>query len=346
MRVKNTSYLFRYAYGRFPWRTLLLFSVLALYWFAFRDIPLHHYFKALGSWSNKEILLLAIVNVLIIIAMCMRLWMILKRCGVDVSICHLAAYRIASNAISYITPGPHVGGEPFQIFGLIRKHRLTSELAFASVITDRVVEMVANLTLICFGSMYLMLFSSLGTTISFQVMVAPLLVLIAICVLFKMVADGRRPLYVFLRQIQKWCRHCVIKSSWATILMTGEMRTREILNHPQPILWLYFGCALMQWVLMCTEIWIIYVMIGVPLQPSELIAAVLFARVAFLLPLPGALGALEASQMMILAYLQMPPSAGLAACAIMRARDLIVVGLGVSLVSLGWGSKLRPKITV
>ena len=346
MRVKNTSYLFRYAHGWFPWRTILLLSVLALYWLAFRDISLSDYLTALGSWSNKEILLLAIVNVLVIIAMCMRLWIILKRCGVTVSICHLAAYRIASNAISYITPGPHVGGEPFQILGLIRKHRLTSGLAVASVITDRVVEMVANLSLICIGSLYLMLFSSLGATISAQVMAVPLLVLIAICVLLKMVAAGRRPLYVFLQQIKKMFRHCTLKSTWATILITGEMRTREILGQPQPILWLYFGCALMQWVLMGAEIWIIYTMIGVPLQPSELIAVVLFARVAFLLPLPGALGALEASQMMILAYLQMPPSAGLAACVIMRVRDLFVVGLGVSLVSLGWGSKSPTKITV
>jgi uncharacterized protein (TIRG00374 family) len=339
MRVKNTFYLFRYAHGRFPWRTLLLLSVLALYWLAFRDIALRNYFMALGSWSNKEILLLAIVNVWIIFAMCIRLWMILKRCGVTVSIGHLAVYRIASNAISYITPGPHVGGEPLQILGLIRNHRLTSELAFASVITDRVVEMVANLTLICIGSLYLMLFASLGASISSQVMALPLLVLIAVCVLLKMVAVGRRPLYVFLQQAQKLFRNCSLKSTWAAILITGEKRTREILSQPQSILWLYFGCALMQWVLMGAEIWIIYVIIGVPLQPSELIAVVLFARLAFLLPLPGALGALEASQMMILAYLQFPPSAGLAACAIMRVRDLIVVGLGVGLVSLGWGSK-------
>jgi uncharacterized membrane protein YbhN (UPF0104 family) len=63
-----------------------------------------------------------------------------------------------------------------------------------------------------------------------------------------------------------------------------------------------------------------------------LIGVVLAARLAFLLPLPGALGALESSQVLMLSTFALDPSIGLTVCLIMRARDLLLVGVGTGLV--------------
>lgn len=292
-----------------------------------------------------DMLLFGLVNVLVIGAMCLRLWIILQRCGYSVPIGHLAVYRIGANAISYITPGPHFGGEPFQIHMLIRSHGLPVAHAAASVATDRAIEMFANLGLLCFGGLYLLHQNYLGAIFSIQFIAFLLLSFTSACIYLKVVADGRTPLSRFARQLQAVFHINALRSSRVATLRAGEKKAGAILNQPQPILWLYGGCALVQWFLMAAEFWLIYAVLGLPLQPLELMAVVVAARLAFLLPLPGALGALEASQILILGSLNLSPGAGLAACVIMRARDLLMVGAGVGLASFWLGSNWISKNT-
>lgn len=286
-----------------------------------------------------DILLFGLLNVLVIAAMCLRLWIILQRCGYRVPMRCLAAYRIGANAISYITPGPHFGGEPFQIHMLIRSHRLPIEHAAASVATDRAIEMIANLGLLCFGGLYLLHQSYVGTIFKIQFIAFLLLTFTSACMYLKVVADGRTPLSRLAQQMHVVFHLNALRSSRVATLRAGEKKAGEILKQPQPILWLYGGCALVQWFLMAAEFWLIYAVIGLPLQPWELVAVVVAARLAFLLPLPGALGALEASQMLILGSLNLAPEAGLAACIIIRARDLLTVGAGVGLASFWLGRR-------
>ncbi len=345
MKVNHLSNIARFLPHRFSWRTVLLLSIPALYWVAFKDVAIRDILSALRRWAMTDILLFGLLNVLVIGAMCLRLWMILHRCGYRVPIRCLVAYRIGANAISYITPGPHFGGEPFQIHMLIRSHRLPIAHAAASVATDRAIEMIANLGLLCFGGLYLLHQSYLATLFKIQFIAFLLLTFTSACVFLKAVADGRTPLSRFTRWMRAVLKLSARNSSQFTFLRAGEIKAGEILKQPQPILWLYGGCALGQWFLMAAEFWLIYAVIGIPLQPSELMAVVIAARLAFLLPLPGALGALETSQMLILASFNLAPGAGLAACIIMRARDLLMVGAGVGLASFWLGNRWSSNNT-
>ena len=348
MKANSTKSITRWTRSHFPWRTLLVLLILALYGFAFKEVDIRDVISALRKWAMTDILLLVLVNVLVLSAMCLRLWMILQRCGHMVSLGRLAVYRIAANAISIITPGPHFGGEPFQIHMLIRRHRLPIEHAAASVVTDRAIEMVANLGLLCAGGLYLYHLSVLGNGLHIQIFTILLLILVSACVFLKVVADGRAPLSLFFRQVCAVFKHKPLRSSWGASLATGEKKVGEILKQPLPILLLYGGCAVIQWLLMAVEFWLIYAVIGTPLEPGELVAVVVAARIAFLLPLPGALGVLEASQVLILGSLNLPPIAGIAACMVMRARDLLMVTAGVGLSSfwLGVGWPLKNKLNV
>jgi uncharacterized protein (TIRG00374 family) len=345
MKAHRSSNIARLMPHRFSWRTVMVLSIPALYWLAFKDVVMRDILSSLRRWSMTDMLLFGLVNVLVIAAMCLRLWIILHRCGYRVPMHRLAVYRIGSNAISYITPGPHFGGEPFQIHMLIRRHRLPIAHAAASVATDRAIEMIANLGLLCFGGLYLLHQSYLGAIFKFQFIAFLLLTFASACVYLKVVADGRTPLSRFARQMQAFFHFNALRPSRVATLKAGEKKAGAILKQPQPILWLYGGCALVQWFLMAAEFWLIYAVIGIALQPLELIAVVVAARLAFLLPLPGALGALEASQMLILDSLNLSPGAGLAACIILRARDLLMVGAGVGLASYWLGSRWISKNT-
>ncbi len=326
-----------------PWRFLLVLLIPVLYGLAFKDVAIRDIPAALKAWDVTDIMLLVLVNAFIISAMCLRLRLILHRCGYGVSMGRLALYRIAANAVSMITPGPHFGGEPLQIRMLIRRHRLPIAYAAASVTTDRAIEMLANLGLLCIGGFYLYHAYGLDTGLQIQPVAVPLLIFATACLYLKILADGRAPLSYLIRNLYRFLNLEASLSSWATLLESAEKKAGEILKQPLPILWLYGGCAVIQWFLMAAEFWLIYAVIGMVLKPSELIAVVVAARIVFLLPLPGALGVLEASQVLILGCLSLSPGAGLVACLIMRARDLVMVSAGVSLVCFwlwaGWPSK-------
>jgi hypothetical protein len=66
-------------------------------------------------WHIEHLAVLFILNAAIIWAMSLRWKLIFGAVGTDIGIQVLAAYRIGANAISYLTPGPQFGGEPFQV---------------------------------------------------------------------------------------------------------------------------------------------------------------------------------------------------------------------------------------
>jgi uncharacterized membrane protein YbhN (UPF0104 family) len=99
----------------------------------------------------------------------------------------------------------------------------------------------------------------------------------------------------------------------------------------------YAGGAFLQWLFIIAEFWFIYHVAGMPLDILQLVYLVGAARLAFLLPLPGGIGALEASQIMVMSGLGLEPAIGMTACVVMRIRDLAVVGVG-SALAIYWFS--------
>ncbi len=69
--------------------------------------------------------------------------------------------------------------------------------------------------------------------------------------------------------------------------------------------------------------------LGLELTIWTAIAVLTAARVAYLLPMPGGLGTLEASQVLALATLGYPLEAGAALALLIRGRDVSFGGVGL-----------------
>jgi uncharacterized membrane protein YbhN (UPF0104 family) len=124
-------------------------------------------------------------------------------------------------------------------------------------------------------------------------------------------------------------------------LEAGERQASGILTN-RLCGWYALG-GLLQWLGFLAELWMIYAFMGTPLGVYALLTVAVAARLAFLLPLPGGLGALEASQMLALTSLGGDPAVAAAACGIMRVRDLVVISTGAGL-ALSWRpSSFRKK---
>jgi uncharacterized membrane protein YbhN (UPF0104 family) len=80
---------------------------------------------------------------------------------------------------------------------------------------------------------------------------------------------------------------------------------------------------------MLLEYWLTLRFLGIQVNLIQAIAVLTAALIAFLFPLPGGLGALEASQVLAMTALGLNPALGLSASLLIRARDISLGGLGL-----------------
>jgi uncharacterized membrane protein YbhN (UPF0104 family) len=93
------------------------------------------------------------------------------------------------------------------------------------------------------------------------------------------------------------------------------------------------------WVALVGEYWLMLRFLGIELDALQTIVVISIARFAFLTPLPGGLGALEAGQILALTSMGFSGAEGLSMALLIRARDLLFGGLGLLLGGLLLGGR-------
>ncbi|NJN43877.1 MAG: hypothetical protein HC806_03495 [Anaerolineae bacterium] len=83
------------------------------------------------------------------------------------------------------------------------------------------------------------------------------------------------------------------------------------------------------WVGLISEFWLALKFLGLTLALPQIISVITAARIASLFPTPGALGTLEASQVLVMQTLGVNPALGVGLSLIIRARDLTFGGIGL-----------------
>jgi glycosyltransferase 2 family protein len=311
--------------------SLILLSI-ALLWWAVRDIPIPQIFATLLRLNPIALLGLALVNVLILLLFTSRWWIVMRALGYRLPFLSLAFYRLAGFGISYFTPGPQVGGEPLQVHLLHRRHRVSGTSAVAGVSLDKLIELLANLSFLVFGLILVFrgqLFSGsrLLLLLSAGLLTLPIIYL-------SLLRLSRRPAAWFLMQLNflvPW--RPAFERARQQVISVEEQVSALVRHKPKALL----GALLLSfvsWVLMIFEYWLTIRILGVYMQPAQVIAALTAARLAFLLPVPAGLGVLEAGQVAAMHILGFDPVVGISASLLIRARDITLGALGLWLGGL------------
>lgn len=132
--------------GLLVWLTIPLLMGWAL-----RNVPLHELGAVLGRLGALQVAALIAVNVLVMFTFSGRWWAILRGQGYSVPYLGLVGYRLAAFSVSYFTPGPHLGGEPLQVWLLHRRAGVPTVSAATSVALDRLLEMTVNFAFLALG---------------------------------------------------------------------------------------------------------------------------------------------------------------------------------------------------
>ena len=299
-----------------------------LLWWALRSVPLAGIGAVLGRLNPLSLLLLAAANLAILLVFTSRWGLILHSLGKSLSLVALARIRLAGFAVSYFTPGSQFGGEPLQIYLLSRRHAVPGTAAAASVALDKLFEVSANFTFLAVG--LLAIFNSLPASGWPRVQVlAAVLALLALPLAYLLALRlGALPLARLLARLPARLAGLPLVQKAIPLAAASERQVAALLQrHPLAVIGALL-ISVLSWLLSLGEYLLMFALLGQPLSPLQALAALTAARLAFLLPVPGGLGALEASQVLAMQTLGLDPALGISASLLIRARDLSLGALG------------------
>jgi uncharacterized protein (TIRG00374 family) len=323
------------------WRKLGYLIWLALplaLWLTLRAIPLDEIRIILRQLGPVQIGILIAANLLITLLFSARWWLILRAQGHHVPYFSLAGYRLAGFAISYFTPGTQFGGEPLQVYLLEKRHGISTATALASVTLDKLHELLANFTFLIIGVIFILQGGFLaGLADSPALFWSSGLLLLPLFYLLVLLA-GRFPLtWLAVRLPTRWITHPVMKKTLPLVASTERQISSLFRQHPMTLLWVLFSSGLV-WVLTVTEYWLMLYFLDAHLDLFQTISALTAARLAFLTPIPGALGTLEAGQAFALQAFGYPLALGISLSLLIRLRDT-----SLGLLGLWWGAVLARR---
>lgn len=311
-------------------RRALVFIVLAtLLYFALRNAPLTEIFKTLKQLQLWQIATLLVINSIIYALITLRWWIIVRAEAKAIAYFPLIAVRLAVFGVSYFTLGPQVGGEPLQVLYLQRKYGITYTRATASVLMDKLLEFLANFFLLAVGLTSVLQAGILSTNGSNSLV--SLSGLVSLCVWppihIILMMRGVYPVSIILRKISN--------KKFARFIFASERMAGAFCRRHMSALLLAVFVSILAAIGMVTEFFFITNFLGIELSFSQTIAAWTAGWLAFLVPLPGGLGALEASQVFALGAFGISAASAISVTFLIRGRDLLIGGLGLLFAGRG-----------
>jgi uncharacterized membrane protein YbhN (UPF0104 family) len=216
-----------------------------------------------------------------------------------------------------------------QVFYLKQNHGLTFARATSAVIMDKLLEFLANFLLI-----------GAGLTAALRVGIIPRsgmqalgsLIPMAVILLWPAVHllllhRGKYPVSGLIR----FASPLIGNPAWARLIIVSERMAASFTRRRLPALLGALFFSLATWAGMAAEYFLMAEFLNVHLSFEQILAALTAALFAFLMPLPGGLGALEASQVYALTAMGYTPAIGISLSLLMRARDILNGGLGLLL---------------
>lgn len=303
---------------------LLWLAIIPVVIIAARVFPWGEIVQILRSLTALELIGLLVVNLVILLLFCVRWWLILRAYGYVIPYTRLSGYRMAGFAISYFTPGTQFGGEPLQVYLVQARHSVPAGTSLAAVAVDRLIELFVNFSFLVLGVLIIVGFGLIPGLARLD-MAGWLGAVLALPLLyFGALWADRQPLgWVFSHMPKSWWKRPTLAKLPQLVASTERQMAFLFRNHPMLILSALFISALV-WGLMVFEYWLMVTFLGAPLSPLQAVAGYTATRIAFLTPLPGGVGVLEAGQALAMQAFGYTSALGISISLLMRVRDFLI----------------------
>jgi uncharacterized membrane protein YbhN (UPF0104 family) len=214
---------------------------------------------------------------------------------------------------------------------LQRKYGMTYTRATSTVIMDKLLEFLANFFLLVFGLTAVLQAGVFSTNVNFSLAsLVPLAILLVwppihITLMLRGIYPIGSALRIFFARLGN--------PKWVRFIVASERMAGRFCQHYPRALWLAAGASVAAGAGMVAEYALIATFLGIDLHGWQTLAAWTTSWLAFLVPLPGGLGVLEASQVFTLGAFGISAALAIGVALLIRARDLLIGGLGLLFAS-------------
>lgn len=301
---------------------LLAFTLAA---WILTQLPLSGFRDTITTLQIQNWLLWIGLNVLILGLLAGR-WLIITRAmELPISFLQIFAVRQAGQLVSFVTPGPQFGGEPLQVYWLWKRYAVSGPAAVLAVGLDRFFEFWVN-----FGVLLVAVLALLASATAVEVQWLTIAASLAGLMLAMAVAAWvllRQPASIrgFVRRLTApWQQHPRLLKLGANWSALSDLLQGMVAGH-RAALSLALFVSILGWAGMLAEFWYLLYLVDAPRDLASFVFLFTVVRLAFLLPLPGGIGSLEAA--LFWAFQSMETSLAIAAglIVLMRLRDVLVL---------------------
>jgi uncharacterized protein (TIRG00374 family) len=304
-----------------------------LLFFALRKAPLADIGRALQQLQLWQITAILTLNAFFYIVATLRWWIIVEAENKHVPFWPLLSVRVSVFGVSYFTLGPQVGGEPLQVLALQRNYGLTYTHATAAVLMDKLLEFLVDFLLLAIGLSAIL---QAGVLIESGMQLTGSLIGLVFLIVWPpvhliLLYNRRYPLTTLAYAIPFISK----KSKPIRFLRAAERLAGTFCQrHPRRLL-IALVCSLLGGTGMLVDYALMAYFLGIDLPFWKMIAGWMIGWVSLLMPLPGGLGALEASQVFTLGKFGFSAATALSLTLLIRGRDMFIGGIGLLLAGRG-----------
>jgi glycosyltransferase 2 family protein len=313
-------------------------------------------FTTLRQLDLVDVIVLVLVDLCILVTISARWWLLLSGFGHRLPFRRLIRYRTTVTGLSYITPGPQLGGEVLQVYYPVHDHDVPTAVALAVTSVDKTLEFLVNFTFMAVGTFVVLIGEHLIANLDTPAMLAVISLLLIPIVLVFSVARGNHP----LSRIVIWVAR-ILPSRWRIRLrklpvlksLPNTARFEHAIFHTEELIeWLF---RTRPWTLVLTvvvgylalgliilEFWLMTRALNLPITPGQAIGTLVLVYFSFLMPVPAGLGAMEASMVLAFSAFGYPPAQAISLGLLMRVRDLAQAGIGLALGGIHMGAGFVP----
>lgn len=321
-----------------------LLAVLLAAWIIWQ-LPVGGVSSTLSAITFGQWFIWAGVNLSIILVYVLRWQYLCRATGYRPGFLSLLGIRQAGQVVSFITPGPQFGGEPLQVYWLWKKSGVPPHLAVLDLGLDRFYELWINFAVLLLGIL-LVFTSQLVAEIDWWYICLLLFLLLGLLSFiggFLVINPGKIQ-QVIRRLTDRWRHHPLLKTFDTHWDRLSEALQFAVAKSRRELLKAVL-LSLLGWVGMIIEIWLIFDFVGVMPALSGFILVLVAMRLAFLLPLPGGVGTLEAAVFWSFHILEIPVEAAAGFIALMRIRDVVILACGFTAMGVIQGRRnLEPDL--
>jgi uncharacterized protein (TIRG00374 family) len=301
---------------------IVLFLAALLLGLALRGIPFQDVVNVLAVLHAWQVATILLLNTGIVLLFALRWWQIIRAQGYYAPYLAVVRYYLTGFAISYLTPGQHFGGEPVQVLFLRQRHKIPGSQALASVALDRAITFFSNFAVLAVGIALILGSGLLDVSPLRQALPVSVALLLLPALYLALLRWGVLPFGL-------------IFSKFTVGIIQGLRRAEQQLSElvrKKPILFVQgLGLSTVIWATLFLEFWLMIYFLGLTVNPMQLLTLVVAGRLALWVPTPGALGALEASQVIAMQALGFDPAYGLGLALFIRSRDILFAVFGLLL---------------